>query len=179
MRHVPILFVLTAFAPSALAQTGAAFIPQSVRLPGANPLETAANQVWSLRAALNVAALQCQFSPFLRTVPRYNALIKQHAKELTRVQAMLAGYFRRKGGPAAASALDRYNTRLYQSYTTLDAQLAFCDAASIAGRDVLMQPIGRLNAIAPTEVTTVRAALTPVDVLPVSIKTVVASEFAG
>jgi len=28
-------------------------------------------------------------------------------------------------------------------------------------------------------VTTVRAALTPVDVLPVSIKTVVASEFAG
>lgn len=177
MRYVSFLFAFAAFAPSALAQTGAAYIPQTVPLPGASPLEVAANQVWSLRAALNVAALQCQFSPFLRTVPRYNAMIKQHAKEFARAQTVLGAYFRRTGGKTAASALDRYNTRLYQSYTTLDAQLAFCNAASAAGRDVLTQPIGRLGAIAPTEVLTVRAALTPVIVPPIAVEAIPAPEF--
>lgn len=177
MRCVSFLFAFAAFAPSALAQTGAAYIPQTVPLPGARPPEIGANQIWSLRAALNVAALQCQFSPFLRTVPRYNAMIKQHAKEFGRAQAVLGAYFRRTGGPGAASALDRYNTRLYQSYTTLDAQLAFCNAASSAGRDVLLQPIGSLSAIAATEVALVRSALTPVIVPPITIETIPASEF--
>ena len=30
--------------------------------------------VWNLRAALNVAALQCQFGPTLLTLPNYNAI---------------------------------------------------------------------------------------------------------
>lgn len=169
MCRTSLTFLLATIVLPAAAQTGTVFIPKAIVLPGTTTAEAAANQVWSLRAALNVAALQCQFSPFLRTVPHYNALIKQHAKEFTRAQAALGGYFRRTAGKGAANALDRYNTRLYQSYTTLDAQLAFCDAASAIGRDVLTQPIGRLGAIALTEVTAVRASLTPVAAPPIAI----------
>ncbi len=35
-----------------------------------------------MRAALNVAALQCQFEPMLTTVSNYNATLKDHEAEL-------------------------------------------------------------------------------------------------
>ncbi len=164
----PALVALAVALPlPAAAQTGGVYIPKAIELPGTSAAEATANQIWSLRAALNVAALQCQFSPFLRTVPRYNMLIKQHSKELARAQAGVQGYFRRTGGKAGASAFDRYNTRLYQSYATLDAQYAFCGAASEAAREVLVQPIGRLGEIAQGEVTDIRGSLTPVVADPV------------
>jgi hypothetical protein len=43
-----------------------------VKIENATPTEQEAHALWSLRAALNVAALQCQFSPFLATVRNYN-----------------------------------------------------------------------------------------------------------
>ncbi len=162
MRVPLIAFIIYGLTAPAFAQTGTAYVPKAVPLDGTTANEASANTVWSLRAALNVAALQCQFSPFLRTVARYNALLGQHSGEFARAQTTLAAYFKRTGGKAAASAFDRYNTRLYQSYTTLDAQLGFCSAASDAGRDVLVQPIGKLGEIAPNEVAAVRSALTPV-----------------
>lgn len=144
------------------AGPGTAYIPKAIDLPGTTAAETLANQVWSYRAALNVAALQCQYSPYLHTVPHYNALIKQHAREFARAQTSLQTYFKRAGGKTAGTAFDRYNTRLYQSYATLDAQTAFCRAASDAGFDALAQPIGKLAAIATSEVTVVRVSMTPV-----------------
>ena len=144
------------------AQTGTVYIPKAIELPGTTAAEKSANDVWNLRAALNVAALQCQFSPFLRTVPRYNALIKQHAREFTRAQTALQGYFKRTGGKTAATGFDRYNTRLYQSYSTMDAQLGFCRASSDAGYDALAQRFGRLAEVAGSEVAAIRFALTPV-----------------
>src|SRR4051812_3649742 len=51
-------------------------------LPGATPSEYRANLIWNLRAGLNVAALQCQFSDFLRAVPNYNGLLAHHNVEL-------------------------------------------------------------------------------------------------
>ena len=161
----PLLTAFLAFAAPFVILSGTArgegfFVPKAIELPGTTPAEAKANAVWNLRAALNVAALQCQFSPFLRTVPRYNALLKQHGKELARSQLALAAYFKRKGGAGAASAFDRFNTRLYQSWSTIDAQLAFCRAASSAGFDVLAQPYGRLGDIALSEVARVRVSLT-------------------
>lgn len=48
-------------------------------LPGAKPEELHAGLIWSLRAALNVAALQCQFEPSLLTLNQYNYLIRDRA----------------------------------------------------------------------------------------------------
>jgi len=161
MRFTVSLLAALTLAFPATAQTAGPYIPKAVELPGMTGPETAANDTWRLRGALNVAALQCQFSPFLRSVVRYNSLIKQHGKEFARAQATLLGYFKRTG--AAASGFDRYNTRLYQSYSTFDAQIPFCRAASDAARDALVQPIGKLAVIARAEVAAVRGALTPVD----------------
>ena len=43
------------------------------RCPAPRPAEYRAHLLWNLRSGLNVAALQCQFSPYLRTVDNYNA----------------------------------------------------------------------------------------------------------
>ena len=54
-------------------------------LPGATPAEYRANLLWNLRAGLNVAALQCQFSPFLRVVPNYNGILAHHSESWRRL----------------------------------------------------------------------------------------------
>ena len=62
-------------------------------LPGATPAEYRAHLLWNLRSGLNVAALQCQFSPFLRTVSNYNALIAHHNRELAAAYTDARGLF--------------------------------------------------------------------------------------
>jgi hypothetical protein len=44
-------------------------------MPGATPDEIRAHLLWNMRSGLNVAALQCQFSPPLMTVRNYNSLL--------------------------------------------------------------------------------------------------------
>src|SRR5690242_11247517 len=47
-------------------------------LPGATAAEARAGLVWNMRAGLNNAALQCQFSTYLRAVDNYNAILAHH-----------------------------------------------------------------------------------------------------
>ncbi len=61
----------TADEPSAPSVEGM-MTPKAVKMRPMTPSETDANAVWSTRAALNIAALQCQFSPYLATVRNYN-----------------------------------------------------------------------------------------------------------
>ena len=61
--------------------------PKEVKLRPTTPAEAEANAVWSTRAGLNIAALQCQFSPFLAAVRNYNDFLRQHADELDRARA--------------------------------------------------------------------------------------------
>lgn len=162
MHRLAATLCLIGLAAPAAAQRGV-YIPKEVELSGMSAAEAKAARVWNLRAALNVAALQCQFSPYLRTVDRYNGMLKQHAKELESVRVTLDKYFRASGGPKEGpKGFDRYNTRVYQSYATLDAVPGFCAAASEAGRRVSMQPIGKLGEIADAEVARMRGAMTPV-----------------
>lgn len=162
MRIVVAFLALFGTQVSAFAQTGTAYIPKAIELPGLTPAEHTANQIWNLRAALNVAALECQFSPYLHTVGRYNTLIQQHSREILRAQQTLGRYFARTGGGRnGQGGFDRYNTRLYQSYSTLDAQFGYCRVAGDIGREVLVQPIGRLGEIAQTNVAALRDSLTP------------------
>jgi hypothetical protein len=87
-----------------------------------------AESVWRLRAALNVAALQCQFDPSLRAVDNYNDFLKTHKKPLDEARRAME---RRMG----VNAFDRYNTRTYNSFTAINEQVAFCKTSSdVAGR---------------------------------------------
>src|SRR3954464_1583294 len=69
-----------------------------LNLLGATPEELNAGLVWNLRAALTVAALQCDFEPTLLTVSNYNAMIAHHNKELQQAFDTLGQYFQRTVG---------------------------------------------------------------------------------
>ena len=74
---------------------------------GAKPDEVKANLLWAMRAGLNVAALQCQFAPSLRTVSNYNALLNQHKAELQKAYGTISAYFKRTGGkPGRPSSIN-------------------------------------------------------------------------
>lgn len=155
---------LTALAGAALlalmASTASAALPAPKPLPGLTAKEANADAVWTMRAGLNVAALQCQFSPFLATVPTYNALLRQHSDELADAFKVMTGYFVRLQGPRAGQrAFDSYATRTNQNWATFDAQYSFCGAAALTGREALFVPKGKFGEFASTELSRLRSSL--------------------
>ncbi|ANI78438.1 MULTISPECIES: hypothetical protein [Sphingobium] len=130
-------------------------------LPGATAEEIRAGLVWNLRAALNVAALQCQFEPTLLSISNYNAMIAHHDAELDAAQAALLGYFQRtvgKGKPGQAAA-DQYGTRIYSGYSTVQAQRGFCQAAALVGRQAIFANRGSLHDVARTGLGSIKKSL--------------------
>lgn len=132
-----------------------------VPLPGANATELRAHLMWNVRSGLNVAALQCQFSPYLRTVDNYNGVIDHHAAELQQAYTALEGYFRRVHGRAGPRQFDDYSTQTYNNFSTLQAQLGFCQTAARIGRELLAAPRGQFYTVASARVRQLRNSLTP------------------
>jgi hypothetical protein len=131
-------------------------------LPGATPAEYRASLIWNLRAGLNVAALQCQFSPFLRTVSNYNALIAHHNRELAAAYTVLEGYFRRVNGRTGPRDFDLYSTQTYNGFSSGNAQLGFCQTASRIGKEALAIPKGQFGQLAANRMREFRGSLVPV-----------------
>lgn len=174
MKALAIAAVATAFATPASAQlfwqpadlsappiTGAE--PGiGVNMPGATPAELQAGLVWQLRSALNVAALQCDFEPTLLTTSNYNAMIAQHDDELAAAFKAVANYFTRTQGKVAGQKqFDQYGTKTYSSFSTVRAQLTFCQVAGSVGRDTIFAPRGQLHTIATKRMGEIKKALTP------------------
>ena len=130
-------------------------------LPGATPKELQAHLLWNMRAGLNVAALQCQFAPMLLSVRNYNDLLRQHGQELTAAYTTLSEYFRRTGGKTWQNQIDQYTTRTYNGFSTLHAQLGFCETAGSIGREALDRPKGLLYLTAQTRMREFRNSLVP------------------
>lgn len=128
-------------------------------LPNMTAQESRADNVWALRAGLNVAALQCQFSPFLATVPTYNALLRQHSDEMGSAFKVLTGYFVRTKGKAGQRAFDSYATRANQSWASFDGQVSFCNTAALVGRKALAVPKGQLGEFAAAELPLLRTSV--------------------
>lgn len=134
-----------------------------IPLPGATASEVNANLVWTLRAGLNVAALQCQFAPSLMTVANYNQMLSHHGKELNTDYKTLQAYFRRKARSEneANGNFDRYTTSTYNSFSTLNGQRGFCQTAGSVGEQALMTPKGKLVATARERLRELRNSLAP------------------
>jgi hypothetical protein len=136
-----------------------------IALPGATEKELQAHLLWNMRAGLNVAALQCQFSPVLLSVRNYNDLLRQHGAELTAAYTTIGGYFKRMAGKAKGNgwqtALDQYTTKTYNGFSTLHAQLGFCETAGAIGREALDQPKGSLYLTARARMREFRNSLIP------------------
>jgi hypothetical protein len=131
-------------------------------LPKATPAELKAHLLWNMRAGLNVAALQCQFSKMLLTVPNYNDLISKNAVELNAAYKLLNAYFVRTAGKATGTkAFDQYTTRTYNGFSTMHAQLGFCETASAIGREARKLGRGGLSDLAVARMQEFRNSLTP------------------
>ncbi|WP_374134794.1 hypothetical protein [Sphingomonas sp.] len=136
-------------------------------LPGATPAETRAGLVWSLRAALNIAALRCQFEPTLLSVSKYNAMLKDHDVELKSALATLNQYFtrtakvgRKKGRATSGTAgLDQYGTRLYSLFSNVGSQYLFCQTTADIGHDALIAPRGKLYTVAENRMRELRSGM--------------------
>ena len=130
-------------------------------LPGATEAEIKAGLVWNLRAALNVAALQCQFEPTLLAIGNYNAMIAHHDAELDAAQAGILSYFQRtvgKGRPGQAAS-DQYGTRIYSGYSTVQAQKGFCLATAEVGRKAIFADRGKLHEVARSGLASIKKSL--------------------
>ena len=132
-------------------------------LPGATAEEQRAALVWNLRAALNVAALQCQFEPTLLTLNNYNDLLDTHADELKRSYELLGKYFERtaKTKKEGQTALDQFGTRTYSSFNAVASQYNFCQAAGEIGRQALYAPRGSFGVVAQEQMRKLRNSLVP------------------
>ncbi|USU11761.1 hypothetical protein NF701_14665 [Sphingomonadaceae bacterium OTU29THOMA1] len=132
-------------------------------LPGATETELRAAMAWNMRAALNVAALQCQFEPTLLTVNNYNAILKDHEAELKGSFDTLTKYFNRvaKTPKAGQNALDQFGTRTYSTFATVAAQYGFCQTASEIGRDATFTPRGSFGDLAMDRIRELRNSLIP------------------
>lgn len=142
-----------------LPTTPGIMVPKAIQLVRATASETQAHNVWMLRAAMNVAALQCQYSPFLRSVDNYNQMLRKHGAELVAAQKTMVGHFTRTMKAGGATGFDRYNTRSYNSFSTLDAQYNFCWVAGQAGTALRLADVGGMARVAEVMVPELRAAL--------------------
>ncbi|MDB5671144.1 MAG: hypothetical protein JWO25_2103 [Alphaproteobacteria bacterium] len=131
-------------------------------IPGATQAEYRAILLWNMRAGLNVAALQCQFAPSLRTVGNYNAILAQHSVEMANAYQVIEGYFKKIGGPVKGPRLfDDYTTITYNNWSTMQAQLGFCQTAASVGRAALAAPKGELFTVAQKRMRELRNSLIP------------------
>lgn len=130
-------------------------------LPDATPAELRAAMVWNMRAALNVAALQCQFAPTLLTLRNYNTILKDHAVEMNNSYAILSKYFARthKTAREGQTALDQYGTRVYSSFSAVHAQLTFCQAANAVSQQAVFTPRGQFGDLAAERLVEIRNSL--------------------
>ena len=132
-------------------------------IPGATPAEYRAHLLWNLRAGLNVAALQCQFSPYLRAVDNYNGILAHHSEELASAYTTLNKYFARVQGsaPKGQKAFDDYTTSTYNNFSTLQAQYGFCQTASMIAKEALTRPKGQFHVTAQNRMRELRNSLIP------------------
>jgi hypothetical protein len=119
--------------------------------------ETKAEALWKMRAALNVAALQCQYDPALKVVDNYNQFVKRHSRELDSARTIMEGNYRRRFGKSWAGQFDRYNTRTYNSFSATGVQVAYCNKMGEVGAKSLAMEPGTLTPYAETTVPEIRA----------------------
>ncbi len=132
-------------------------------LPGATSDELRAALAWNLRAALNVAALQCEFEPTLLTRVNYNAILKDHAIELANSLSTVEKYFNRtyKNKKQAQVEFDKFGTRVYSGFSTVSGQLSFCQTAASIGHEALFVKRGQFGDLAQDRMRELRASLAP------------------
>jgi len=104
---------------------------------------------WSLRSALNVAALNCMNPQHATMIEDYRGFLTTHKKTLADVNASLDKDYRAKHGKNYIKVREAYQTQVYNYFALPPTVPAFCDAALAVGQELKLVPVGSLVQNAP------------------------------
>jgi hypothetical protein len=157
IRHLATCIATTTVLMLASGSSLAAPAKKRTAAPPPSAEDKLAESVWKLRAALNVAALQCQFDPNLKTVANYNDINKLHKAEIDDSRSRMESRYRRLYGRGGLGAFDRYNTKLWNGFSSVNHQVPFCNKASEVGKEAIVTPAGGLTVLANNKLPEIEA----------------------
>lgn len=131
MRYLAPMLGACLMTVPATAQTLAQATPTPTPMParGAPVALSAAETVWHMRGALNVAALACRGADDAETVQLYNAMLHDAAAALADAAAGTERVYRLRYAAQWQEMEDDAMTRLYNGFAAQTGHAAFCAKA--------------------------------------------------
>lgn len=101
--------------------------------------------IWHLRAGLNVAALNCQGAVWGEIAQNYNRYLVVHKSRLAQTnKAVDSEYVKRFPGQNALRVRDTRMTDLYNYFALPPVRAEFCDKALLKSREIVALPLTAL-----------------------------------
>lgn len=98
--------------------------------------------IWNFRAAINVAALNCQGPVWGVIAQNYNRMIVLHKVQLTRTNSAVDNEYRKRfPGQNALRVRDTRTTELYNYFALPPVREEFCNTALSKSNEVLLTPV--------------------------------------
>lgn len=114
-----------------------------------------AGTLWHLRAALNVAALQCDNGV---SVPDYNRFLATQKRALADAHRELAAEYRIVHGPTWQASFDGAMTRLYNYFALPPVRDGFCRATAAELANLAAAPTNGAASLAPAALDRIEAS---------------------
>ncbi|NBC36857.1 hypothetical protein GTZ99_09835 [Novosphingobium sp. FSY-8] len=92
-------------------------------------------RVWNLRAAFNVAALNCTAPAYAEIVPAYRTFLKRHGKALDQANRGVDALFKQKYGAGFIRPRETYMTQVYNYFAYPPTMGHFCNSALTMARE--------------------------------------------
>lgn len=109
---------------------------------------SAAQTLWNLRSAYNVAALNCMKPEHAQIVINYRAFLKSHLKGLNAANKAVDSEFKAKYGARFIPPREAYMTQVYNYFALPPTLPAFCDAALAMSNEAATVPTAELETFA-------------------------------
>lgn len=109
---------------------------------------SAAQTVWNLRSAYNVAALNCRAPEHAEIVPNYRAFLKTHDKGLAKANKAVDAEFKGRYGAGFVVPRERYMTEVYNHFALPPTMPEFCTAVLAVSRDAMVVKPAELEGFA-------------------------------
>lgn len=109
---------------------------------------TPAQTTWNLRAAYNVAALNCTGPRHTDILTNYREFLKDHARTLAAANRKVDAEFKAIHGARFVAPREKYMTEVYNHFALPPTLSDFCDAAQAVSRDAIGVKSADLEAFA-------------------------------
>lgn len=107
--------------------------------------------IWNFRAAINVAALNCQGPVWGAIAQNYNRMIVVHKAQLTKTNAAVDNEYRKRfAGQNALRVRDTRTTELYNYFAYPPVREEFCNAGLRKSEEALLVPVATFGDYAIT-----------------------------